>query len=107
MFARACIWLRKWWSVLAALLGAAGVALACLLGRRGADPAPPLEAARERFRERTAVSNARAAVEITAARTKNVELQAEITQALAQPDPKTQADLLIALDERVRKEPPP
>ena len=105
---RVVITARKWWAILAAVAAIIGAAvLASLLGRSRRDGVQlpgdaKMDEAVARYRERTAVANARAAVEITAARTKDAQVQAELKEILAKPDPKEQADALIALDARVR-----
>jgi hypothetical protein len=87
-----------------ALLIPVGAALAYVFYvRRRIPRAEPLDAAIARARRQVDIANAKAAVEIEAARTTNKAEQAELLEALRHADEDEQIDRLIEVGRRIRE----
>lgn len=100
-------WTRKWWSIIAAFLAVAGVALVYLLRPKKSPEdqlVSSLDLAKARAREKVAAAQARAEVEITIARDKDSRGKGQLEAILAEPDEERRRKALIEMARRMRRE---
>lgn len=99
-------WLRKWWGLIAAMLGVLGAAIAyVLVPPKDEDErlAQTLDAAKKRAEDKMAAANARHAIELHVIATKDEQAKAQLEAILAEPDEARRQNALIAMRLRVRQ----